>query len=301
MGDVFGSVVAQNRAYFEGAALHAGYELGLFDALPCDRGTLAGRLGVDPSRLRALVTVLVGQGAILETESGLRRGAPKPPPAAPIRAGWGRLAAVLRSGEPATDELDDAELARRYQAHLLATGAPAAEEIAREHLVPAKHLLDAGGGSGAYARAFLQAGAGAVTLIDRPEIIPIARETLRPWAERVALLAGDLLQLELAARFDRVLLSNVLHLHDAEGCAQLLARCAAALAPGGTLVVKDLRPDTEVGRLFALNMALYTQGGSVWSADRIATWLRAAGLEAGGVHFLRASPDSMVVFGGKAG
>lgn len=74
----------------------------------------------------------------------------------------------------------------------------------------------------------------------------------------------------------------MLHLHGEAESARLIAR-AAAVVPGGEVVVKDLliapdRSGPAVGVYFALNMALFTTAGDVYDEGQIGAWLAAAGL-----------------------
>jgi hypothetical protein len=67
-------------------------------------------------------------------------------------------------------------------------------------------------------------------------------------------------------------------------------------------VVKDLAIEDDRGGpwpslLFALNMALYTDGGDVHPTPAILGWLAAAGLEAAVAPPLAASPGHVVVIG----
>ncbi|MGZ3440180.1 MAG: methyltransferase, partial [Polyangia bacterium] len=134
---------------------------------------------------------------------------------------------------------------------------------------------DLGAGAGHYAAAFLDAlPAARATLVDRKEVLALAAPRARQ-----RLVAGDLFHVELEPH-GIALLANVAHLYDAADGARLCAR-AAALAE--LVVVKDLwiEPDRSgppASLYFALNMALFTDGGEVHPAARIAGWLGAAGL-----------------------
>ncbi len=78
-------------------------------------------------------------------------------------------------------------------------------------------------------------------------------------------------------------------------CAEIVAAVASMC---DVVVVKDFRRDTLVGALFAMNMALYTEGGDVWSEADIGEWLSRAGC--GDVSTLeRPGVDEMVVLVGR--
>jgi hypothetical protein len=74
------------------------------------------------------------------------------------------------------------------------------------------------------------------------------------------------------------------------------------VAPGGVIVIKDLRIDDDrsgplEGLLFALNMAVYTDAGDVYPASQLRAWLRDAGLIDIVERRLDAAPDAVVVIG----
>jgi hypothetical protein len=65
----------------------------------------------------------------------------------------------------------------------------------------------------------------------------------------------------------------------------LLARCLAAAAPGGRLIVQDFilersKTAPKSGALFALNMLVGTRSGGTYSEDEYAGWLGEAGFTA---------------------
>jgi hypothetical protein len=308
---VFSRATEGSRGFLEAAAIHAAYELGLYDALPGTSMELAARLGLGAARVRALLDVLVSAEALAREPYSApprfvppARLPPRPPPPPP--QGWGRIAEALRADRP----LEDAnaptagpELCAFHQ-HLAQAGAAPARELATilaRELYPGEAFLDAGGGQGAYTAALLEAAPAAhATLFDRAPVIALARDALT--AHAVDYLAGDLTETPLGGPYRIALAVNLLHLHGARDAAEIVRRLAAALVPGGWLVVQDLavRPDRTgpaEALLFALNMALYTAAGDVHDAGAIASWLEAAGLGDVRLKTLAAAPDAMVLMG----
>jgi 3-hydroxy-5-methyl-1-naphthoate 3-O-methyltransferase len=105
-----------------------------------------------------------------------------------------------------------------------------------------QHLLDIAGGSGIYACALAAAHPQLrATVFERPPVDAVARRLIvdRGFADRVGVVAGDMLSAPWPADCDMHLLSNVLHDWDVATVRQLLARSFAALAPRGTLVIHD--------------------------------------------------------------
>jgi demethylspheroidene O-methyltransferase len=114
----------------------------------------------------------------------------------------------------------------------------AAEVLGAYPLRRHRHLLDVGGGSGAF---LMAAGAHApnlrLTLFDLPAVADIARTS--PVAARCAVVGGDFTIDALPAGADVVSLVRVLHDHDDHVAAQLLRAIRQALPPGGTLLIAE--------------------------------------------------------------
>jgi hypothetical protein len=293
--DVFSEALRASR-YLSDAAAAAAHELGIFEALPAPAGDLGERLGLPARRLRALVRVLLLDGAVLEEGGQLRLGAV--PAHRPLpRGGWGRLAEVIRADRPvpaAGIEGAGEEELRRFHDHLRRAGVEAAREVA-ERIGCGGPLLDLGGGAGAYAAAFLERYPGErAIVVDRPGVLELARAAV-PGAERVPL---DLLDPEPWPRGARVaLLANVLHLYPARIAARLVARAARAVEPGGVVVVKDFDAASPAGVLFSLNMALFTEAGEVHTADALLRFFAEAGLNDVSLEHLRCAPESILLLG----
>jgi len=319
--DVFGIAVAAGGGFLRDAALAAGHELGVFEALarsgPASLDELAGAIGVAAGRHRlgALLDVLAALGAIIRDRSA--NGAPPrfvaatmaPPHPVVTQAGWGLLASVIRSdralpvegGEAGEGgdggEGDNGE--RRFHHHLARAGAAAAAELVAS--LGTTSLLDLGAGAGAYSKAFLaEHPAGRATLVDTREVLGLAAEWLGPLAARARLVEGDASVVDAGDGYGAVLLANLLHLHAPAMCARLVAAAARAVAPGGVVVIKDLRVDEDragplEGLLFALNMAVYTGAGDVYPTSQLRAWLADVGLIDIAEHRLAAAPDAVVV------
>ena len=307
--DVFGKA-PEAREFLCSAAVAAAHELGAFDALarsgPATLAQIAAAISVRPGhRLRALLDVLAATGAL----SCDRAADPPrfslvgaaPAHAAVPRDGWGRLAEVIRADLPVASPSEPCGAVRRLHHHLATAGAAAASELAG--YLGAASLLDLGAGAGAYSKAFLTEYPEArATLVDTTEVLALAAEWLGPLAGRARLVAGDAAEIDTGRDHGSVLLANLLHLHSSEMCERLVAAAARAVAPGGTVAIKDLRVDDDragpiEGLLFALNMAIYTDAGDVYPTSQLRAWLATAGLVDITLHRLSAAPDAIVVIG----
>ncbi len=81
---------------------------------------------------------------------------------------------------------------------------------------------------------------------------------------------------------DAVTIFGALHQESPDAIRDILRRAWAALAPGGRIFILDLMTDTThtqtvFSALFAVNMALTTENGWVFSDAEITGWLTEAG------------------------
>lgn len=146
-------------------------------------------------------------------------------------------------------------------------------------------LVDVGGGTGLYSFALLQRFPQLRAVIfDGPEVLKVAGELAAEQgvADRVELQPGDMFSDPLPAA-DAVLLSNVLHDWDEPECLRLIESCAAALPPGGRLLIHDVLLDDALDG--PLPIALYSAAlfaiteGRAYSAAEYRSWCAAAGLQ----------------------
>jgi SAM-dependent methyltransferase len=300
----------ESSGFLRDAAIAAAGELGVFEALrgePKSLAQVASMIGAEAGqrRLGALMHVLAALGVIVHDRSSTvaRFAALGEVPALRemLRAGWGLAADVIRRDQPLPIERGEGGAAElRLHHHLASAGAAAAAELVAQ-VLDGRSLLDLGAGAGAYSRAFVAGREDRrATLVDTPEILALAADWLGPLASRARFVAGDAATVDAGAGYDAVLLANLLHLHGPTVCAKLVAAAAGAVAPGGVVVIKDLRVDDDragpiEGLLFALNMALYTDAGDVYSTGQLRAWLVEAGLVEVTENRLAAAPDAIVV------
>lgn len=147
--------------------------------------------------------------------------------------GGGRLAGFwpYASGESGADGAAYSALMARSQPLV------AAQILDVAPLGRYRHLLDLGGGDGA----FLQAVATRypsldLTLFDLPEVASRARVAL---ADKATVIAGDFHTDPLPTGADAITLVRILHDHDDASADALLRAAALALAPGGDLIVAE--------------------------------------------------------------
>ncbi|TWT38987.1 methyltransferase [Blastopirellula retiformator] len=152
-------------------------------------------------------------------------------------------------------------------------------------LAGAKLLLDIGGGTGIYSHALLQKNPDLKAIVfDRPEVLKIAGEMAEQYGvtDRCQLVGGDMFADEIPAGADVILLSNILHDWDKPECQQVVDRCAAALAPGGRLLIHDVFLDDALDgplpiALYSASLFSFTEGRA-YSGAEYREMLTAAGL-----------------------
>ncbi len=147
-----------------------------------------------------------------------------------------------------------------------------------------RHVLDVGGGTGAFLRAV---GARhpqlALTLFDLPAVAGEASEANRRagMGERINVVPGSFITDALPRGADLITLVRIVHDHDDGVVRQLLSAVHAALPPGGTLVLAEPMAQTAGaepmgGAYFGFYLLAMGQGRPR-SADELTSMLRDAG------------------------
>ncbi len=172
----------------------------------------------------------------------------------------------------------DSEVAARYSRLMAESQALVAEEtLAQVSLSGITHLMDVGGGTGAFLRAVRARAPGLrLTLFDLPEVV--AQAALPTNVER---LGGSFREGVPASGADAISLIRVLYDHADETVAGLLAATHAALPPGGRLILSEpmsggAKPDPQTDVYFSV-YTLAMQTGRSRSAAEIGTMLQSAG------------------------
>ena len=290
--------------------LRGAIELGLFDALwdsgPLAPGDLAERLDGSPSHVAALADALAVLG-LLDRHDGRydlndcsRRYLCRQSPAtmtdlvavAPGPAeNWTDLAATVRRGRPRSPVDEDVAgfwvpLAHGTFNTVLRSALRADGWISYSRM-RAPRLADLGAGGAPWTVAVLSACPDATAVVnDRPEVLEVARARLTEagLADRCELRAGDYHNVALEDEaFDLMVLGHVCRTEGAERARALLGRAAAALRPGGRLLVSDYFRSEDPTRspqgvFMAATMAACTQRGTAYRYEQMSDWLRAAGL-----------------------
>lgn len=181
--------------------------------------------------------------------------------------------------------VDDPDIADRYSTLMADSQTLVAEETLRAvDLSKSTHLLDIGGGTGAFLVAALNANPSLrATLFDLPQVTPGATQRIESagLTDRITLHPGSFRDDPLPQGADTISLIRVLYDHGDDTVRDLLARIHATLPEDGRLVVSEPmsggdRPQRAGDAYFALyTMAMQT--GRTRSAARISQLMAEAG------------------------
>jgi 3-hydroxy-5-methyl-1-naphthoate 3-O-methyltransferase len=293
-------------AFQRSRTLLTAFELELFTALESEPRTsdeVAAALGTEPRATDRLMNALTAL-ELLEKQEGRFRNAAVAAKflvkGRPDYLGglghtnhlwdtWSRLTPVVRAGRAEgigeTAGQGD-EWLRPFIAAMHARARQSAGQVvAMLDLDGVSRVLDVGGGSGAYAMAFVRARRGiSAVVFDLPKVVPLTRmyTAQEGLAAEVSMVAGNYLEDPLGEGFDLVFMSAVIHSNDAKANRMLFRKAAKALTPGGQLVVQDFLINEDRGgplqpALFALNMLVGTPAGDTYTESEVRAWMVDAG------------------------
>jgi len=311
-------IVDLASAFYGSAVLFAALDLGVFKALAeiggsADLSALADETGASPRGLRLLLDACVAEGLLgkqedtyFNTEAGKMALVPGGPADLSkavrynqdVYPAWGRLAQLARTGEPVEPPQlhlgDDPERTRRFalsmRGRALAIGRGVVPMLDFEGCTK---LLDLAGGPGTYAELIAKANPQlSVVTVDVSAVSAVARECVADagLSDRIECRAGDYHTDEYEAEaYDAVTIFGALHQESPEQICDILARANRALKPGGRIFILDMMTDRThtapaFSALFAVNMALTTQNGWVFSDEELKSWLVQTGFDPGDAH-----------------
>lgn len=223
---------------------------------------------------------------------------------------WGRLAEFARTGRPVERPAlhlgEDAARTKTFAASMFGRAMGIGKGVvpmldlaaadAAESGSPADttvRVLDLAGGPGAYAILMCQANpAVRCVTVDLPAISAEAAGYVARFglSDRIECRTGDYHTDEYERdAYDVVTVFGALHQETPAAIVEILRRARRALKPGGRVVVLDMMTDEtraapKFSALFAVNMALTTENGWVFSDAELKRWLREAGFVPGEVR-----------------
>lgn len=302
-------IMDMSCAFYDAGVLLSAVELGIFQKLSelgdADSQTVADELELNPRGTRLLLDACAAVG-LLEKSGETYRNAPDADtflvPGRPgdltgaigynrnVYDAWGALSRMVRTGRPVEKPQlhlgEDTARTRTFvmsmHARALAIGRGVLPVI---DLKGCRRLLDIGGGPGTFSVLFARAYPSITCVVmDLPDIVAIAGELIaeQGMSGRVDTLAGDYHTTFFPAGNDAVHIFGVLHQESSETIQDILQRSYEALLPGGRIHILDMMTDAshtgpKFSALFAVNMALTTENGWVFSGEELRGWLKAAG------------------------
>jgi (2Fe-2S) ferredoxin/SAM-dependent methyltransferase len=294
------------RGFQESRAILTALELDLFNAIGAGATAeeAARKMGTAPRATEMLLQALAALGLVTKRDGVFQNS---PVAARYFTSGskddsrlallhtanlwkrWSGLTECVRTGSPverqapATPGIDWTEtfIAAMHR-NAAVRSAPVVRAVGADGV---RRMLDVGGGSGAYSIAFAKANPELhAEILDLAAVGPIAGRHIAEAGvgDRVRVRVGDLRADDLGEGYDLAFVSAICHMLSPDENRDLLRRAVKALAPGGRVVVQDFilendKTGPRTAALFALNMLVGTAGGSTYSEEEYAEWLRGAG------------------------
>ncbi len=307
------------NAFYKSQTLFTASDLGVFGKIAelgkPDCPAIAKALGLDERGCRLLLDSCVAIGLLekdadnyysntVDSSIFLVPGAPGDLSGAirynrDIYHAWSKTAELVKTGKPVEKpEIhlgEDEERTRNFvmSMHYRALGIGRAV-VPMLDLTGCKKLLDVGGGPGTYATLIAQNNPDiSCTTIDLPAVSAIAKGLIEQagLSSRITALPGSYREIDFPDNMDAVIFFGVLHQESPESIINLFKKAYNALNSNGKVFVMDMMTDAtrtapEFSALFALNMALTTENGWVFSDSDICKWLTEAGFSGFTVNHL---------------
>ena len=300
-------IIDMASAFYDSCVLFTASDIGVFDAVKetgANANEIAGKLGLNLRGTRLLLDACCALG-LLQKEADLYTNTPESAMfltgdspanlASAIRYNrdvyhaWGKLPELAKSGTPVeSPEIHLGEDSERTRAFVLSMHGRALgigrAVVPMLDLAGCRKLLDVGGGPGTYSVLMAQANPELhCTVIDLPGVVAVADELIaqQQMHNRVTTIPGSYHDVDFPSEQDAVVFFGVLHQEAPEDIIKLFKKAYIALKPGGKIYVLDMMTDAthtapKFSALFAVNMALTTNHGWVFSDAELKDWLTQA-------------------------
>ncbi len=287
---------------------HLADDVGLFERLPATPEELAATGDLDPHSVRVLLEALSVWDVVTLGGGGRFTTGPE----LPDESGRHQIRQHAQFIGRWHDELP-ARMGHRLRAErasrspealagwLRSLGARARDQASAtldrclEAFPDATRVLDLAGGHGEYGMEAARRGL-EVTLFDLPAVIDVV-SSWPPVAESgMTLRPGDAFADDLGGPYDLVLCFGFSHTQPGERIAGLFGRLGEVTAPDGGIAVNTfLRGESEVARLFAVQMLVAGNGGDTHRLEDYQRWLTDAGYRAS--HLVGQSTQMLLLAG----
>lgn len=302
-------------SYYKSKVLFVSNDLGIFSVLlraKKDAQTVATEIGLEPRPVEMLMNACVSLG-LLEKKDGLYSNSSTAEmflvKSKPMYIGeafsvldrrsyklWDRLKEAVKTNKPQAyvggkGDLFEEMIKNKDEMYAFFRGLHAlaywpASSLARIFdFAPYRHLLDVGGGSGAYSIAIVKRHEHLnATILDLPPVCEIARENIakEKLSHRITTFPGDFFEDDFPQDVDIILFSNLLHDWEEKKIERLLEKTFKALPSKGGIIISDMilnNDGTEplYAAMMSLTLLLGTQGGSNYTEGQYTRWLDRAG------------------------
>jgi 2-polyprenyl-3-methyl-5-hydroxy-6-metoxy-1,4-benzoquinol methylase len=313
-------------AFQQSAALKAGVELGVFDALgdgPATATNLAAKAGVAERGMRILCDYLTIRGLI--SKEGNRyshtptsavfldsRSSASMAPTLPfimnekIHRSARLLTETIQRNHTALEETlagDEVKewvtFAQTMQPMMAAAAEFIAGVVVRDG-VPSK-VLDVAASHGLFGIAVArQAPQCEIVALDFPSVLEVTAANARAAGVTITPLAGSAFTTDLGGGYDAVLVTNLFHHFSPEDNISLMKRFRAALRPGGRMLTLEMVPNEDrisppEAASFSLMMLANTPAGDAFTMAEYSRMLDAAGFGAREMMDVPMSPERLIV------
>lgn len=304
-------IVQMASAFYSSAVLFAALEIDLFTVIQqLDKEATADQIALQSGKNLRGTTLLLNACAALgllhksqgvytlnkSVAATLTKNAPHDLTRAirynqDVYPAWGRLTELVQDGKPVeAPELHlggDVERTRNFvlSMHGRALGIGRAV-VPMLDLTGCSRLLDLAGGPGTYAMLLAQANPGlSCVTVDLAPVSAVAAELVAEagMSDRVQCVAGSYHTATYEPEsYDAVTIFGALHQESPSMIVHILKQAYNSLKPGGRIFILDMMCDEShtkpaFSALFAINMALTTHHGWVFSDTELYGWLHEAG------------------------
>ncbi|KQC10918.1 MAG: hypothetical protein APR62_11010 [Smithella sp. SDB] len=175
--------------------------------------------------------------------------------------------------------------------------------IARRGMKPRK-ILDVAAGHGLFGiEAAAAVSEAFVTAIDWGAVLEVAKKNAASagLAERYQTIIGDAFKIDWGENYDLILLPNILHHFDREGCVQMMGRARKSLSSTGSVFVIDIMPDSDrvsppEQAAFAFLMLATTPRGDAYICEEYEAMAKEVGLNLVESRKLPPTPQTLMEF-----
>jgi SAM-dependent methyltransferase len=304
-----GKITGMASAFYDSCVLFTASDLGVFTKLAelkkADAPAIAHACKLDEHGTRLLLDACVALG-LLSKEGKLYSNSAEAAmflvPGSPadlskairynrdVYPAWGKLRELVQTGKPVEQPQihlgGDEERTRTFvlsmHGRAMGIGRAVVPQLRLEGL---RKLLDVGGGPGTYSMLIAERNPDIeCVVLDLPGVVKVADELIRErgMGKRVKTLAGDYHSTAFPKGLDAIIFFGVLHQESPDAICDLFRKAYDSLAPGGLIYVLDMMTNAghtapKFSALFAVNMALTTENGWVFSDEELAGWLKQIG------------------------